>query len=213
MKLFTNDPADIFQNIKSFVTYKTGNNRLGASIKQLNELLVSSTRTAVNAETQRTNYWEVSTPGGVAPTFESMLRINSGSGIGLVSEGKCQPCTGCGKNDCCTEGARSESDGCCSSFYACGGTAISAFTVNPDPGVGGYIATLALPTTGPAAMRTALIVGNVKIPGFVTVQKISETEYIVNVVDALGAPVANPFDKTIIQIVTFYNQYEIMDTL
>jgi hypothetical protein len=41
MKLFNNNPASTFKNIKQFVTYFQGDNRLGASIQQVNDVITN----------------------------------------------------------------------------------------------------------------------------------------------------------------------------
>jgi hypothetical protein len=86
----------------------------------------------------------------------------------------------------------------CSNFYTCGKPAISA-----ERTLGSITITITQPETG-VPVTTQLRVGNLNETGIVKVNKLSETTYVLSIVNLAGESALN-FEDTLIELITFYD--------
>lgn len=183
MKLFNNNPAGTFKNVKQFVTYFQGDNRLGASIKQVNEVIAFANKLERNAVLQQKQPYKINnTAPGLTPIVNSLYN---------TAASDCQPC-----------GTILVTPGPCSNFYSCTG-------VKPTPDTTGLPAgsiriTLTLPVDEPAT--TQLAFGNPSTPGdIISIDKVSESQYIVRVINAItGVASVNSLNNVFFEVNLFY---------
>jgi len=144
---------------------------------------------AKNASLSVTNQYGVNDPGGVVPTLSS---VNGGV---YVCQGTC-PCS-------------QPASELCKELYCCGASGYYGLTfvrigsvTNPSPGVYGLTI---LPFFSDGGTITnwnnvVLSVGNPKVPGIITVEKVTPTEFTITTYNLAGVASAGILDTAIITL-------------